>query len=1195
MSQATPFDLILTQCRDLFSERMSTALAGMLDESDEALVAMSNETRDPKEQKLYRELREKLLAQRATIESQFKMLYLREFQQRSNSAKKIGDEFDDIDLSEIELALVGEDDLNETLKFNAMSAKLRRYCEEELVALDQRVGVLFGDAELEPEDNPFAPEAISDAYKQACAQVDTNVDARLAMLRLFDEFVLDEIRGIYRAVNALLVQNAILPKLRGVSFTRKKEAEKPAKPKDAEQDLFALLQKMVAANPAPAAPGAGPGTAAAGGGAPQVLQAADLLRTLTRVQHGDAGVITGGSLPPGAIVTEAGTTNVLHGLKESDLGSGMSQMDAMTLDIVALLFDQLFDDPKIPISVKGLIGRLQIPMLKVAIADKEFFSRKTHPARGMLDTLGEVAARLPEDVSADHPTFAKMEEILQGLLASFEDNVEIFDTVGELLEELIADADQRIEEQSQVAEQQIEQQETLALAKTVAQTQIKLRTRASELPESVVEFLFRQWIKVLLLIQVKEGERSETWTRALETMDLLIWSVEPKNTRDERREMVGKVPDLLKRLSEALNYAGIEDEVRTRLFGDLRKLHSEMLAGGSGASAAAPEGVSPSPEPAAQEEIPAAEPAQADALAAGVDTQEAPAAPTASVEESAAAPEALEFEAATESAAAELPPAAEAEAGEAGQMPAPAADDGSLRFEMAEADATRIDPSELEKTETEQAELDAAEDEAAPAPVSADAPLAFELPDLESSPAPAQTTGPESELPDAAAEPAPEAAAEAGTALEFPTLETGVAPTPAPEASAPAAAAPAAKETKAPLEFSMTDSAAAPAPDKPAAAGEAPEAKETQAPLEFSMTESAAVPAPDKPAAASEAPAAKETKAPLEFSMTDSAAVPVPDKPAPKESKAPLEFPKLDLGTAPAPKESKPSPETPKPDTAASPPSAPDRPPLSFELPVLDIKPEAGAAPAIEPPAAAKKADTPAQTKSEKPAAPGAAAPGKAPGITAAPVKALPTAAVPPKAAPGAAAPVKPAAAKAPPVAAAPAKAVPPATPPLKAAAPAAPAAAVKAPPAKQAPAKAAPARAAAVDLSAPVTVNNPFGEGEVQVDDLDFTVQLGGSAKGSKPVAGLPGNLSLGAWVEIRQKEDKNARRVAKLNFVSPLKTRFLFVDRHGKTVLECSQAALVRLMSEGDVKPAKAPAAEAPLFDRLAEGVASKLAERR
>jgi hypothetical protein len=95
---------------------------------------------------------------------------------------------------------------------------------------------------------------------------------------------------------------------------------------------------------------------------------------------------------------------VLRELKSSSFGAGLQQMDATTLDIVSMLFDQLFDDPEIPVGLKGLIGRLQIPMLKVAIADKSFFARKTHPARHLLDTLGDVAVRLSADFSADSTT-----------------------------------------------------------------------------------------------------------------------------------------------------------------------------------------------------------------------------------------------------------------------------------------------------------------------------------------------------------------------------------------------------------------------------------------------------------------------------------------------------------------------------------------------------------------------------------------------------------------------------------------------------------------------------------------------------------------------------------------------------------------------------------------------------------------------
>ncbi|HEX7811770.1 MAG TPA: DUF1631 family protein, partial [Burkholderiales bacterium] len=404
MPQATPFDNILAQCRDLFCERLASALAGMLDKAGDALTGRENEARDADTQTLYREIRDKVLAQRKKIETQFRARCLREFQLRSNRAKRIGDDFTDPDLSDVELALVGEDDLNETLKFNAMTARLRQYCEEELAALDQRIGVLFGDADLQSDDNPFAPQAISDAYKLTCAQVDDDVEVRLVLLKLFDEFVLDEIRGIYRALNALLVQNSILPRLRGMGVARKSRTKPPVpEVKGPEQDFFALLQNLVGKGstgipqPAPAATapvqadpalaGIAPGTGLPGAGQ-VVVQGAELLRSLTRVQQGEGAGVMGDAAPLTVVAAEPGTTNVLHELKTTSLGNGMSQMDAMTLDIVALLFDQLFDDPKIPIGVKGLIGRLQIPFLKVAIADKAFFSKKAHPARQMLDSLG---------------------------------------------------------------------------------------------------------------------------------------------------------------------------------------------------------------------------------------------------------------------------------------------------------------------------------------------------------------------------------------------------------------------------------------------------------------------------------------------------------------------------------------------------------------------------------------------------------------------------------------------------------------------------------------------------------------------------------------------------------------------------------------------------------------------------------------
>ncbi len=326
-------------------------------------------------------------------------------------------------------------------------------------------------------------------------------------------------------------------------------------------------------------------------GAPMVvLQGAELTNFLTRIQHGDVTTVADGGPSLLASAGEPGTTNVLRELKATSVGTGMNQLDSMTLDIVAMLFDQLFDDPKIPISVKGLIGRMQIPMLKVAIADKAFFSKKSHPARRLLDTLGEISSRLPGDFNASNPLFGRLEGIIQELMNGFQDNMEIFDVVREQVAILLEEEDRRVEEETRSAAKRIEQNESLAASKTMAEFEVKARVEAGNLPRPVIAFLVHQWVKPLLIVHVRRGQHSDAWKNSLATMDLLIWSVEAKRTSEERSKLSTVVPDLLKRLAAGLRIAGVEDAIRERFFSELKDLHAEAMSmGGEGEVAAAPE------------------------------------------------------------------------------------------------------------------------------------------------------------------------------------------------------------------------------------------------------------------------------------------------------------------------------------------------------------------------------------------------------------------------------------------------------------------------------------------------------------------------------------------------------------------------------------------------------------------------------
>jgi enterochelin esterase-like enzyme len=142
------------------------------------------------------------------------------------------------------------------------------------------------------------------------------------------------------------------------------------------------------------------------------LQGAELIGSLTRLQQGDLGVIAGAPATLDASVLTSGTTNVVRELKSTQIGSSVDQSDALTMDIVAMLFDQIFGDKRVPYALKVLIGRLQIPVVKVAVLDKKFFSKKSHPARRMLDTLGEFALGLDENFDHHSAVYNDTHEFL---------------------------------------------------------------------------------------------------------------------------------------------------------------------------------------------------------------------------------------------------------------------------------------------------------------------------------------------------------------------------------------------------------------------------------------------------------------------------------------------------------------------------------------------------------------------------------------------------------------------------------------------------------------------------------------------------------------------------------------------------------------------------------------------------------------
>ncbi|HEX5129085.1 MAG TPA: DUF1631 family protein, partial [Usitatibacter sp.] len=473
-------------------------------------------------------------------------------------------------------------------------------------------------------------KVVSDAFRHACQQVDVPLNVRLVFMKSFEKLALDGIRSACHEVNDLLVSNGVLPRIRyGVPAKDRKEAPKPkpeaeaqpaAAPAAAEKkkDMFEMLAAMIG-KPATAGKevgaagggggrgaggdagagasgtgGGGAGSGSGGGGdarAPgasaglgvggvPLVAGAQLMGSLTMLQRGDVSALdaqAASQLTP--ILAEAGNlTNVLRHLQQSSVGAAMGQVDAMTLEIVSMLFDALFDDPKLSLAMKGLIGRLQLPILKVAIADKELFSTKQHPARRLLDALGQLGQRLPRSLAADSPVYKALEKHIDALLEHFQDNVEVFDATRLQVEAMIAAEDAQVAVRMQATQRELEQVERLALAK--AEVQDALRARVAgypDMPNAVFEFLGQQWIKYLVVVRARDGKDSSAWKAACEVTDRLLWSVRPKPSIEDHRALTRAIPSLLVSLRAGIKEGGIEDAVATEFYQRLMECHTAAL------------------------------------------------------------------------------------------------------------------------------------------------------------------------------------------------------------------------------------------------------------------------------------------------------------------------------------------------------------------------------------------------------------------------------------------------------------------------------------------------------------------------------------------------------------------------------------------------------------------------------------------
>ncbi len=290
-----------------------------------------------------------------------------------------------------------------------------------------------------------------------------------------------------------------------------------------------------------------------------------LQRAINEAQEGVvrrvASASAAAALAAGAQIETPAIIEELQQRKNALKQAATNPVERATIEIVALLFQSILMEEAIPASVRVWFARLQMPVLRVAVSEPDFFATVEHPARRLIDRMGSVVMGFDSSSRAVGDLLEKeIKRVVQVVEAYPDTGRRVFQTVltefEKFLEHYFSTENEATRKGVSLA-QQVEQRETLAIQYT-----IELRRMLNEMPvqESVRAFLFQVWADVLATTAVRYGAHSDE-TRAMKrAASDLIWSASAKVTREERAEVIRRLTPLLKLLRDGMSSAGMDPD-----------------------------------------------------------------------------------------------------------------------------------------------------------------------------------------------------------------------------------------------------------------------------------------------------------------------------------------------------------------------------------------------------------------------------------------------------------------------------------------------------------------------------------------------------------------------------------------------------------------------------------------------------------
>jgi hypothetical protein len=495
------------------------------------------------------------------------------------------------------LELIGDDVVEQKILASRLALSIIEKATWEINDLKLRMQHLEGDAEAAPDD-VLRPETLARVLMERWTEAGLTRETWIMVQDVIRKHMVERLLGAYERSNAFLVDKGVLPEI-DLSSRVRRSSEGPR------------------TGPSTLRPGTDRGELGARSGAAAVADETRLMTgstPLARARMRASGVLgqlkrmLTDRLPgfdpdnpaqpsPGlaaALADDATRPQALAGVRFDDDSFSYNTADVeqvavalreragevkrragtssekATIEIVALMFQSILAEDRIPPAVRVWFARLQMPVLRVALSEPEFFGSVEHPARLLIDRMGSCVMGFETGGVGGSTLETEIKRVVQVIEQYPETGRRVFQLVYDEFQKFLS---RFLTEKSSTQRlvgvaQQLEQKETLAIQYT-----IEMRHTLNDIPvrEEVREFLFKVWSEVLAMAAVKNGTQHAETIALKKAAAELVWAASAKPSKADRARVIQELPVLLQRLRRGMALLGIQapvQEAHIKVLGD---------------------------------------------------------------------------------------------------------------------------------------------------------------------------------------------------------------------------------------------------------------------------------------------------------------------------------------------------------------------------------------------------------------------------------------------------------------------------------------------------------------------------------------------------------------------------------------------------------------------------------------------------